>query len=290
MVPPGRRKQTHVCYLDPGKGPFNWTKWVGGTQTPGRWGSRSPTRGLGSPLEGGGLWAPSSSPLSLEAITPFAPSFLSLPGPEITWGSFGNEPSPSGGSESPVAGWNPPGRLTSSQVALMGSRVERPFPAQLRPRGPFQARGLEGRASKSRQLLTSLPHTLEAGAERGFLGGPAPQPGVGRDRYASAAGPGDQSHSPRSGLVPHCQVRVCGAVSFARLSWSQSALNLATQVPGEELAAGVPSASGLLWKESGCLPPSRRNSRSARIFLRWSVCGCKGESGCCLGNKAGGPD
>lgn len=51
------------------------------------------------------------------------------------------------------------------------------------------------------QLLTSLPHTPEAGAERGFLGGPAPQPRVGGDRYASAARlerPG--SPSPSEGL------------------------------------------------------------------------------------------
>ena len=125
-------------------------------------------------LKGVGYGLPPAPPSPWRPSRPLPPSFLSLPGPEITWGSFGNKPSPSRGSESLVAGWNPPGRLTSSQVALMGSRVERPFPAQLRPRGPFQARGLEGRASKSRATPNfPAPHAGGRGRE-GLLGRPSP--------------------------------------------------------------------------------------------------------------------
>lgn len=66
------------------------------------------------------------------------------------------------------------GRLTSSQVALMGSQVERPFPTQLRPHGPFQARGLEGRASESRATPNfPAPHAGGRGRE-GLLGRPSP--------------------------------------------------------------------------------------------------------------------
>lgn len=122
---------------------------------------------------------------------------------------------------------------------------------------------------------------------------------------------GDQSCSPRSVKsgrpvgpgFPSAGEGLWGCViSFARLFWTESAISFAGEVPvsmgesaagggggGGQLAAGVPSTSGPAprpnIRKAGVARPLRRNSRSsASVGVP-----LQGESGCCRGNKAGGP-
>lgn len=180
--------------------------------------------------------------------------------------------------------------------------------------------GWKAQAQGIRQVLASLPHRPGGGAERGFLGGPAPHPCIGRHVTGSpplqGQAPGDPGTAQRRvsragvlcGLVSHQQVRVCGLHRFLcqalrERQWSWSCRTGACEHRREWGELGVGAWESQLLESCPSQSPScpqirgaglsapRRNSIQERQNLPASVSvRLRGESGCCLGNQAAGPD
>lgn len=101
------------------------------------------------------------------------------------------------------------------------------------------------------------------------------------------------------GFPPTGEVLGGCVISFARLSWSESGIGSAGQLPvsgervGQMGGAGEPSTSGPLLpvnKESWRLLSLEKKLQERQNLPTLVSVGLQGESGCCLGNRAGGPE